>query len=385
LSSSFGIARPLLVAVIEFVKLLKLEMMKVRIVYVIWTTLILSACKKNDLPRVPDPISYGTISFEDVLNSPSTTTISTQDKFKTLQVYSVVCAPLENNMQTRIYAWNGYDGAEFRAITMTINGGYDDFPLENQTVSIGFLKGQLTQTLALVNNPNPTPRKEDFIPAFAHLQGTYVSSQSVSLPVTFTEFQTNVASENRKIKASIPQVIIGSDTLKAFEIDINAFGGILTPTSKCMTFDANDKPAGSFTNQAFHAIGIDKKPGITTLEAEFLPDSRNPIVSLTFDFVHHSSRLAYNGPVGRHDLTDGTGYTEIKITAVDQNGVVYREQKGYGYVRVLYEKPWSELISFPTNTIFPGWILMEFQAELISDSGVKMTLKNGNAYYSILD
>ena len=367
----------------EFVKLLKLEMMKVRIVYVIWTALIFSACKKNDLPRVPDPISYGTISFEDVLNTPSTTTISTPDKNKKLDVYSVMCAPNSNNMQTRIFAWNGYHGAEFRALIMYINGGFEDFPLENPNVNVIFYKGELTQTIALPNFNGDPNRKEDFIPAFAYPQGTYTSISSGITPITFIQFQTNIAAKDRKIRASIPEVVIGVDTLRSFEIDIHSFGGILLPSNKCVTFDVNDKAAGSFEDQPFTAIGFSLQPGISTLKAEFVPDSRNPLVSLTFDFVHHSSKLAYNGPIGRYELNDGTGYTEIKITAIDQNGVVYREKKGHGYVRVLYETPLQFVFSFPTNFTVDGKFLMEFQAELESDSGAKMRLTNGNVNYII--
>lgn len=358
--------------------------MKVRIVYVIWTALIFSACKKNDLPRVPDPISYGTISFEDVLNSPSTTTVSTQDKNKTLDVYSVMCAPNGNNMQTRIYAWNGYNGAEFRALLIYINGGFDDFPLENPNVSFTFYKGELTQTLVLANQPDYLIQKEDFIPAFTYPQGTYTSGVSVTKPLTFSQFQINVAAKDRKIRASIPELVIGSDTLRSFEIDIHSFGGTLLASNKCLTFDVNDKPAGSFEDQPFKCVKNETvpTPGILQLKGTFTPDSRNPLVSLTFDFVHHSSKLAYNGPVGRYDLNDGTGYTEIKITAEDQSGRIFREQKGKGFVRTHYERPWSKFFNGAQTVFTEGWILLEFSADLISDDGTVLSLKNGNAYYT---
>lgn len=348
-------------------------------------SIYLVSCNKYDMPRVPDPPKYGTITFNEVPNDISTTTIASNTNLKTLYVYSVICAPFGSGMQTRIFAWNGYYGAECRTMTMNIQGGATSFPLENNSVSIVYSKGLVNYNFALIDyNSSPPKTNKDYIPPFALTKSEFTQSTSAFFPINFSQFDVFGAAENRKIKANIPSMTIGFDVLENIAIDIQSFGGVLTSGSKCMTFDVDGKPCGSFDNQPFVAVGESSKPGISSLKATFNPDERNPLVSVNFDFVHHSSRLAYTGPVGKYDLSDGTGYTEIKITAEDQNGVVYREQKGKGFVRVFHEKPWTLLVSFPTNTIFPGEFLMEFEAELVSDSGTKMTITNGNAFYTIL-
>lgn len=347
--------------------------------------LVLVSCNKYDMPRVPEPPKYGTITFNELPNDLSTTTIASKDNLKTLYVHSVICAPVGSGMQTRVFAWNGYYGAECRTMTMNIQGGFDSFPLENNSVSIVYSKGLVNYNFALFDyNSSPPKSNKDYIPPFALTKSEFTSSMPVFFPINFSKFDVFGSAENRKIAANIPSMTVGFDVLENIVIDIQSFGGVLTSGSKCMTFDVDGKPCGSFDNQPFVAVGQDGKPGITNLKAQFTADARNPLISLTFDFVHHSSKLAYTGPVGNYDLSDGMGYTEIKITAEDQNGVIYREQKGKGFVRVFHEKPWVYLNSFPTGTVFPGEFLMEFEAELISDSGTKMTITNGNAFYTIL-
>lgn len=349
--------------------------------------LILSSCKKEDLPRVPEPPDFGTITFDEYTPNNSTAAIGQIEKEKKLHVYSVISAPNGSAMQTRIFAWNGLHETHFRAMEIYINGGFDDFPLNNPNVVIHYYKNQLPNTTVFVpyNPEYLTIRSIDYVPAFQFPQRQYGSVITKIVPINFSQFVTQTASENRKIRASIPDMIFGADTLKNLQIDIKSFGGNLMHHNKCMTFDVNGKPAGSFENQALSANGISQKPGILKMTASFEPDSRNPITSLTLEFVHHSSRLAYNGPVGKFDLSDGTGYTEIKITAIDQNGITFREQKGKGFVRTFYENPWVFQVSFPSNTIYPGQILLEFGAELISDSGQILNITNGQAYFNILE
>lgn len=348
-------------------------------------SLLIVSCNKYDMPRVPNPPAYGTITFNEVPDNPSTTTVATKDNLKTLFVHSVICAPSGDGMQTRLFAWNGYYGGECRTMIITFQGSENNFLLENQPVKIEYFKNLISYGFALSEyNASPAVKSKDYVPPFALTKSEFGSAKSLNLQMNFSKFDVFVPASERKISTSIPSVIVGTDVLENFVVDVQSFGGILTSLNKCMTFDVDGKPCGSFDNQPFIAIGQDKKPGISSLQATFNPDIRNPLVSITFDFVHHSSKLAYTGPVGKYDLSDGTGFTEIKITAVDQNGVVYREQKGKGFVRVLYEKPWSLLVSFPTNTIFPGDLLMQFEAELVSETGSTVTLTNGNAYYTIL-
>lgn len=348
-------------------------------------SLLIVSCNKYDMPRVPDPPAYGTITFNEVPDNSTTTTVATYDSKKTLYIYSVICAPSPGGMQTRIFAWNGYSGAACRTLIMNIQGSEDNFPLENSSVNFVYSKGLNQYGFALFDPNASSPQtSKNYAPPFALTKSEFASTEYASFPVNFSKFDVFVPANERKISGFMPSVTVGSTALENFTIDVQSFGGILTSLNKCMTFDVDGKPCGSFVNQVFNAVGEDKKPGISSLQATFNADIRNPLVSITFDFVHHSSKLAYTGPVGKYDLSDGTGYTEIKINAVDQNGVVYREQKGKGFVRVLYEKPWSLLVSFPTNTIFPGDLLMEFEAELVSETGSTVTLTNGNAYYTIL-
>ncbi len=349
-------------------------------------SLFVVSCNKYDMPRVPDPPAYGTISFNEVPDYPTTTTITNKSNLKTLYVYSVICAPTAQGLQTRIFAWNRAYGQECRTLVMVVSGGSSGFLLENPNVFMSYSRNLIQYGFGLIDNTvSPAQMNKDYVPPFALTKSEFELNTTATVPITFSEFNANVPSNERKIKASVPSLLIGQTNLENFNINIESFGGVLTSTQKCMTFDLNGIPSGSFDSQPSNAIGFDKKPGVSTLTASFNPSQNNSLVSLTFDFVHHSSKLAYTGPVGKYDLSDGTGYTEIKITAVDQNGVVYREQKGKGFLRVLYEKPWQLLITFPTNSKFPGDLLMEFEAELMSESGEKMTITNGNAYYTISD
>jgi hypothetical protein len=55
--------------------------------------IVLVSCNKYDMPRVPDPPAYGTITFNEVPDNSTTTTVATYDSKKTLYIYSVICAP----------------------------------------------------------------------------------------------------------------------------------------------------------------------------------------------------------------------------------------------------------------------------------------------------
>lgn len=330
--------------------------MKKILLFVITATVFIS-CSKVKMPRIGETRSFGTITFTDVKDDPTTTTVGTKDNYKTLQVTTVQCAPFGGIMQTRIFSSNGFEGAEFRGMQLLINGTYDNFPLENPNVNITFYKGK-------------------------EFTG-YTSTAVVNVPVTFSKFEINVSAKDRKITASIPQLVIGSDTLSAFEIAIQSFGGSdYIADGYYMTFDVNGKACGSFETPLYNCEKpMWDEPGVNQIHGSFTPDDRNPIVDFKIDFVHHSSKLAYTGPVGKYDLNDGTGYTEIKMTATDQNGKIYTEQKGKGYVRTIFEKPWYRFFDGVSYNYREGFIVLEFEAELISSDGSILTIENGNAYY----
>jgi len=296
-------------------------------------------------------------------------------------------APNGSVMQTRIFACNDLKGSEFRSMVIVINGGFDDFPTDNPNVNFTYSKGQPTNVTGLtnsqvVNNQLTYTGARLFCPAFFYPSGNFPSSVSVTRPVSFYQFNINVPNNQRRISASIPSLIIGGDVLENFELNIHSYGGTLLPYARCMTFEVDGKFCGSFESTDKSCVKPEwDSPGINQIKGTFLPDSRNPIEELTIDFVHHSSRLAYNGPVGKFDLLDGTGYTEIRITAVDQNGKIYREQKGKGYVKTHYEKPWYRFFDGVSFVYREGFILMGFEAELKSDDGSTIKIENGNAYY----
>lgn len=199
--------------------------------------LLVMGCKKEDLPRKPAPDTHGTITYSEVKNTPITTTISAQSNVKTLDVYRATCAPLGDYMQTRIYAWNGYYGGEFRALEFVIGGSFDSFPLNHPGVSVTYYKGLIGQTFNLSNS--------------AYEIGTitednYQVKATTNVPINFSEFDINKPADQRRIMATIPQMVIGGDTLLAMDISINSFGGIPSPDNYHMTFDVNGQPCGSF-------------------------------------------------------------------------------------------------------------------------------------------
>jgi hypothetical protein len=350
-------------------------------------TLLVMGCKnKDDLPRKPNPDSHGTITYSDVKNSPNTTTVSTQSNVKTLDVYTTICAPIGDLMQTRIYAWNGYYGGEFRALEFIIAGSFDNFPLNHPGVSVTYYKGLMTQKFSLsgYSYEGKIISQEDYIPTFNFPQGDYLVKATANVPINFSEFDINKPADQRRIKATIPQMVIGVDTLLAMDISINSFGGAPFPYNHHMTFDLDGKPCGSYDLPLYNCVKPEPNaPGILQLKGTFIGDSRNPLVDLTFDFTHHSSKLAYTGPVGKYDLSDGTGYTEIKITATDQSGKIYREQKGSGFVRTYFEQPWYKFFDGATFNYREGYIVLAFEAELQSDDGATISIENGNAFYKL--
>lgn len=360
--------------------------MKFTYTILLFTLLSVGCKKKDELTRKPDNHSLGSISFRDIANDPITTTISTPSNQKTLQVYTATCAPFGNIMLAKIFAWNGYYGSEFRALQFNIPGSFDNFPMNNPNVTLTYYKGLTKVTHGLFGEDNEFQNisAEDYTPSFIFPQAVFESKKTVTIPITFTQCDIYQTATDRKIRASIPSVIIGGDTLEAMEIDIQGYGGTATPETYHMTFDLNGKSCGSYDASQHNCIKAQhSEPGIYQLKGTFIADSRNPIVDLTFDFTHHSSKLAYTGPVGRHELSDGTGYTEIKITATDQNGKTYHEQKDAGFVRTYLEKPWYQFFDGVSIIKREGYILLEFGAELISNDGSVISIENGNAYYKL--
>jgi hypothetical protein len=345
------------------------------------------SCKKVDVPRLPENESFGEITFNEVPNTMSIATVGSKSNFRTLKVYSVMTAPNGSTMQTRIFACNDLSGSEFRSLEIIINGGFDDFPTENPNVIFTYSKGVPTNVTGLyntqvVNNQLTYTGVRSFYPAFFYPTGTFPSRITSVSPIIFSQFSIDVPNDQRRISASIPSLTFGFDVLENFEMNINSYGGTLLPYTKCMTFEVDGKFCGSFENTLMRCTKPESnKPGINQIKGTFTSDSRNPIEELTIDFVHHSSRLAYNGPVGKFDLLDGTGYTEIKITALDQNGKIYREQKGKGFVKTYYEKPWFSFFDGVSNVERDGFILLAFEAELKSDDGSIIKIENGNAHY----
>lgn len=324
------------------------------------------------MPPVKDEVSYGTISFSTSSVTSSGARIVQPSNDITLNVTSVQTAPNGPVMETRIYAWNGLIGADYRAMIIRFSGEFDDFTPGN-SYNLGLNYTGLHVVTAAGGGPAA-------IPAFDYVLEAPPSF--VTVPFQFESIEINTTAENRKIVGSLPELIYGSDTLRNFRIDINSFGGNVIPLNTLMSFDVDGIPSGSFETQPFTCTSEEsRKPGVLQVKAEFTPDSRNPLQSLTFDFVHHSSKLAYTGPVGNFDLYDGLGYTEIKVTAVDQTGKIYQEQKNRGFVVMRKEIPWDSYFNGVSTVFTTGYLLMEFEMELISSDGSLMTITNGNAYY----
>ncbi len=332
---------------------------------------LLVACKKEDMPPKRAEESFGTISFSSTMEAPYSPSVIRPSSDIKLNVTSVQTAPFGPNMQTRIYAWNGLVAENYRAMVIVVMGDYDDYSAGNTYgLNIRYYKG-LTNSGSYSSIPSMDFFTETLPPA-------------ISVPIQFDQVEVKTTAENRKMIGSIDQFVYSGDTLSNFKIDINRFGGGMVNINFLMSFDLNGLPSGSFESQLSTCKNPEAgTPGIHQLKAEFAPDSRNPLQSLTFDFVHHSNKLAYNGPVGKYDLVDGLGYTEIKVTAVDQFGKIFTEQKGNGFVVVRSEGPWNEYFNGVEVVLTEGSIWLQFEMELISTDGSILTITNGNAYYKI--
>jgi|GEM_PF-4152724 len=330
------------------------------------------------MPPIKEEVKFGTITFTSTTSDPSGASVAGISKDITLNVTSVQTAPAGPVMQTRIYAWNGLLQEDYRAMVIVFNGEYDEFNTANtHNLNIRYYAGK-------IGSGDPDSFSEldfsSYVPAFHFVQG--VTVPEVNVPIQFDQIQVKTGATNRKIVGSIDEIILGSTVLSNFNIQINSFGGNAIPLNHFIIFDLDGLPSGSFESQTFTCQSDQaSKTGILQLKSEFTPDSRNPLASLTFDFTHHSNKLAYNGPVGKFDLVDGLGFTEIKVTAIDQNGKIYREQNNKGFEVVRGEKPWSQYFNGVSMVVTEGYILMEFEMELISSDGSKITITNGHAHY----
>jgi hypothetical protein len=211
--------------------------------------------------------------------------------------------------------------------------------------------------------------------------------KTASVPMVFTDIQLN--SSSKRLQYNSPSINLNGLVLQDFKIDISSFGGVNLPISNCMTFDLNGKSEGSFENQTTPckqkmqpfggpSIAI---PGVEKVSGIFTDDSRNTLVSLEILFTHDENHLAYNGPVGKRYLTNGSDYTEINIIATDKNGKIYREQNNKGYVKAISEYVWQN-VSF---NLSPGHILLQFEFDLIADDGSVISISNGNVFFKTTD
>jgi hypothetical protein len=98
--------------------------------YFLTLILFFTSCKKEEISPERPIKTYGKISFIDSAQSFGAT-IASRSYLVEMDVLSAVCAPNGDVMQTRIYAWNGKYGEDYKSISLVFSGTYDDFPAGN--------------------------------------------------------------------------------------------------------------------------------------------------------------------------------------------------------------------------------------------------------------
>lgn len=350
---------------------------KDKIFYCFALVFVLLSCKNEDFSPKRPITSYGKISFIDS-NQTFSATISEQPYLVEMDVYSAIVAPNElGEMETRIFAWNGREKEDFRSLSLVFRGTSEGFS-QDLTYSVNFAYSYLNPS---ANTLGIT--KSDFLPpiepAFHYHQRTPLENRYI--PIKFSNIQLN--QNIKKITYNTDKLEVYGKNLYDFKLDINSLGGVNIPISNCVTFNLNGNPEGSFQNQSFRCIQDMKdskngKLGIQKMSATFDEGNKNKLKSLEISFKHLDNKLAYNGPVGKFIMPNGTDYTEISVVATDQEGKIYREQSNKGYVKAISEKIWGYDNS---RVLYKGFVLLKFEFDLISSDGDILNITNGNALY----
>lgn len=355
-----------------------------QLLYFLTLILYFSSCKKEEISPERPIKTYGKISFIDTTQSYAAS-LTTKSDLVEMDVLSAVVAPNGGVMETRIYAWNGKYGQDFRSISLVFTGTYDDFPAGNTYgVTVSYNRTSKVNLATATSQSSSPPVDLVFNynnPSLVNWQNPDIKTASV--PMVFSAIQ--LTSNSKKLVYSNPSLEVNGIFLQDFKLDISSFGGVNLPISNCMTFDLNGKSEGSFENQTTPCkqkmqpfggptIAI---PGVEKVSGIFTDDSRNTLVSLEILFTHDDNLLAYNGPVGKRYLANGSDYTEINVIATDKNGKIYREQNNKGYVKAISEYVWQN-VNF---NLSPGHIVLQFEFDLIADDGSVISISNGNVFF----
>ncbi|MCB9189004.1 MAG: hypothetical protein H6599_06950 [Flavobacteriales bacterium] len=345
--------------------------------------------------------TYGTISFN--MDGVADNTLSgyRDTSSVTLDIVAIGIVPTNtssNNYHLKILAWNKLFGEDLKMVFVTMLGDLSN-PASGKSIQTSFIYNEGTTQfntkfdpfVKLYNSTNSGNYKHYRLVLFPMSSNAYVN---VNIDPLQRSFSTNIDSLEVNDYFAGKQKIITN-----ISIDANSFSNFPLDNYG-ITFDCNGKPAGVYgdlgggTNSIPYeslknpfATGAYCVADYSHFKGTFYDNGINQLAELKVEFFHYRPDpdnwntwiYAYKnrgGRVGIQSNLDGSGFTEIQVTATDFNGKIYREQQDQGYV-IVKDYQYSQYVN---GAKINGKAFFEFSFELKSDDGSIMKIENGNAY-----